>query len=168
MRLDQQLQGNETDGCIEVDEIWKRLKEGIVTVAEEICEKEKQPKKQNWMNSEILHKMEERRISKNMKAEEQYKRLKNERGKLCREAKDKYYEDKCKEIEMLDKAHSHLMYQKIKELRPKGNRGLQTIKSKQGNVLMEKDEVMERWAEYVEELYKDENGRVDDIIDMGQ
>src|SRR2546425_706548 len=57
------------------------------------------------------------------------------------------------------------MYQKLKELRPKG---LQTIKSKQGNVLMEKDEVMERWAEYVEELYKDENRGVDDIINMGQ
>src|SRR3989442_1354814 len=69
---------------------------------------------------------------------------------------------------MLDKAHSQLMYQKIKELRPKGNRGSQTIKSKQGNVLMEKDEVMERWAEYVEELYKDENRGIDDIINMGQ
>src|SRR3989442_2100065 len=69
---------------------------------------------------------------------------------------------------MLDKAHSQLMYLKIKELRSKGNRGLQTIKSKQGNVLMEKDEVMERWAEYVEELYKDENRGVDDIINMGQ
>ena len=63
---------------------------------------------------------------------------------------------------MLDKAHSQLMYQKIKELRPKGNRGLQTIKSKQGNVLMKKDEVMERWAQYVDELYKDENRGVDD------
>src|SRR2546425_2710453 len=108
------------------------------------------------MNSEILHKMEERRVCKNMKAEEQYKRLKNEIRKICREAKDKYYEDKCKEIEMLDKAHSQLMYQKIKELRPKGNRGLQTIRGKQGNVLMKKDEVMERWAEYVKELYRDE------------
>src|SRR5437867_2651273 len=60
------------------------------------------------------------------------------------------------------------MYQKIKELQPKGNRRLQTIKSKQGTVLMEKVEVMKRWAEYVKELYKDENRRVDDIIDMGQ
>ena len=32
---------------------------------------------------------------------------------------------------------------------------------------MEKDEVMERWAEYVEELYK-ENRREDDIIDMSE
>ena len=57
---------------------------------------------------------------------------------------------------MLDKAHSQLMYQKIKELRPKGNRGLQTSRGKQGNALVEKDEVMDRWAEYVEELYRDE------------
>src|SRR5437867_4577278 len=120
------------------------------------------------MNSEILHKMEERRKCKNMRDEEQYKKLKQEIRKLCRQAKDKYYEDKCMEIEMLDKAHSQLMYQKIKELRPKGSRGLQTMKSKQGNVLMEKDEVMERWADYVEELYKNENRGVDDIIDMGQ
>src|SRR2546425_12547959 len=138
MRLDQQLQEEKIDGCMGVDGIWKRLKDGISTVAEEICGKEMLPKKQNWMNSEILHKMEERRKCKYMRDEEQYKKLKQEIRKLCRQAKDKYYEDKCKEIEMLDKAHSQLMYQKIKELRPKGNRGLQTIKSKQGNVLMEK------------------------------
>src|SRR6184192_1162138 len=33
---------------------------------------------------------------------------------------------------------------------------------------MKKDLVMERWAEYVEELYKDENRGEDDIIDMSQ
>src|SRR5437899_365957 len=91
----------------------------------------------------------------NMKEDEQYKKLKHEIQKLCREAKDKYYDDKCKEIEMLD--NSQLLYQKIKELRPKENRMLQTIKSKQGKALLKKDEVMERWAEYVEELYIDEN-----------
>src|SRR3989442_15286351 len=118
------------------------------------------------MNSEILYKMEERRKCKNMKEEEQYKKLKHKIQKLCREAKDKYYEDKCKEIEMLDKAHSQLLYQKIKELRPKGNRMLQTIKSKQGKALLEKDKVMERWAEYVEELYKDESRGEADMGDL--
>ena len=108
------------------------------------------------MNSEILHKLVERTNYNNWN-EEQYKKLKHEIQKLCREAKDSFYEEKCKEIEMLDKMHSHLLYQKIKELRPKENRMLQAIKSKQGKGLSEKDEVMERWAEYIEELYKDEN-----------
>src|SRR3989442_558423 len=60
------------------------------------------------------------------------------------------------------------MYQKIKELWPKGNRGLHTIRGKQGNVLMEKDEVMERWAEYLEELYRDETRGEDASIDKSQ
>src|SRR6059036_169034 len=104
MRLDQQLQEEKIDGCMEVDEIWKRLKDGISIVAEEICGKETQPKKQNWMNSEILHKMEERRKCKNIWDEEQYKKLKQQIRKLCRQAKDKYYEDKCKEIAWM---HAH-------------------------------------------------------------
>src|SRR6266516_2682722 len=117
---------------MEIDELWKKLKEFIAIVAEEICGKEQMSKKQNWMNSEVLHKTDERRIAKNMKEEGQYKKLKHEIQKLCREAKDKYYEDKCKEIEMLDKLHSPLLYQKIKKLRPKGNRMTQMIKNNQG------------------------------------
>ena len=97
-----------------------------------------------------------------MKADGLYTRLKHEIQKLCREAKDKYYEDKCKEIEMLHKVHSHLLYQKIKELRPRGSKMLNSIKSKQGKILIEEEEVKERWAEYVEYLYKDDNrGEVD-------
>ena len=84
----------------------------------------------------------------------------------CREADVKKSEDKCKEIELLDKVHSQLLYQKIKELRTKGSRMLQMLKSKQGKSLIEKDEVMERWAEYVEELYKDENRGEADIVDL--
>src|SRR5437867_1875970 len=98
---------------MEIGDIWNKLKEGIATVAEDICRRKQLPKKQNWMNSEILRKMEERRKCKNMKEEAQYKKLQHEMiRKLCREAKDKYYEDKCKEIEMLDKAHNQLLYQK--------------------------------------------------------
>ena len=43
---------------------------------------------------------------------------------------------------------------------------LQTIKSKQGKALLEKYEVMERWAEYVEELYKDESRGEADMGDL--
>ena len=44
--------------------------------------------------------MEERRKAKIMKDDGLYKKLKHEMQKLCRKAKDKYYEDKSKEIEM--------------------------------------------------------------------
>ena len=60
---------------------------------------------------------------------------------------------------MLDIVHSQLLYQKIKDIRPRGSRSIQTIKSKQGQSLIEKEEILDRWAEYVEDLYKDEKKR---------
>ena len=108
------------------------------------------------MTAEILQsKMEERRNRKYLKDVDQYKQLKREVQKLRREAKAKYYEDKCREIEMLDKTHNQLLYKKIQEMRPKRNRMVQMIKSKHGNCIIEKEEVLERWAEYLEEIYKD-------------
>ena len=87
----------EIDMGVEIDETWNKLKEDIAIVAE-MCERDRMSKKQNWMNSEILNKMEERRKAKNRKDDGRYTRLKHEIQKLCREAKDKYYEDKCKAI----------------------------------------------------------------------
>lgn len=165
-RLDKEIQEKKINEWMEIDEIWQKLSESIEIVAEEICGKEEATRKQSWMNADILRKMEERRQCKLRKDEGQYKKLKQEIQKLCREAKDKYFEDKCKEIEGLDKVHSHLLYQKIKEFRPKGNRMVQMIKSKEGNNLVGKEEVMERWAEYVEELYKDEGRGETDMGDL--
>src|SRR5688572_33094563 len=110
--------------------------------------------------------MEERRISKIQKYDVRQKRLKHEKQKLCREAKDKYYDDKCREIEMLDRTHNQLLYKKIQEMRPRRNRMVQMIKSKLGNCIMDKEEVLERWAEYVEEIYRDGNRGDADMGDL--
>ena len=138
---------------MDIDRIWCKLKDNLEIVAEEICGKDQSQRKQSWMTMDVLCKMEERRICKNMKDEGKYRKLKHEVQKLCREAKDKYYNDKCEEIEMLDKAHSQLLHKKIKELHLKGNKITQTLKSKQGMILWEK-EVTERLTEYVEEVHK--------------
>src|SRR5206468_3172522 len=109
VKLDKKMIEEKIQG-MEINEIWNKLKEGIESVAEEICGKDQRLKKQSWMNSDILRLMEERRNCKIRKEEDQYKKLKHLIQKQCREAKDKYYEDKCKEIEMLDKVHSQLLY----------------------------------------------------------
>ena len=43
---------------------------------------------------------------------------------------------------------------------------VQMIKSKQGKCILEKEEVLERWAEYVEELYRDGNRAESDMGDL--
>ena len=115
VRLDKQIQEQNIDKGTNIDEIWKKLSECIEVVADEICGKEQLPRKQNWMTSEILKKMEERRLCKIRKDVGQYNKLKNEIRRMCREAEDRYHDEKCKEIEMLDIVHSQLLYQKIKD-----------------------------------------------------
>ena len=134
------------------------MTECVTDIASEICGKEQNKKKQNWMNSDILDMMEERRKFKNTCTETgraKYKELKHTIQKQCRLAKDNYYNEKCIELEELDRIHSQLVYKKIKEFQPRRNRILQHIKDKQGKSLQERGEILERWAEYVEDLYKD-------------
>ena len=59
-----------------------------------------------------------------------------------------------------------MLYEKVKEFQPKAHRVMQQIKSKQGLLLHAKEEVLERWAEYVEELYEDANRNVADMGDL--
>ena len=90
-KLDEQLQDGKVDEEMDIDRIWYKLKENLELCAEEICSKDQSQKKQSWMTTDILCKMEERRMCKNMKDEGKYRKLKHEVQKLCREAKDKYY-----------------------------------------------------------------------------
>src|SRR5688572_18157669 len=92
----------------------EQVEGSIEWVSDENCGKDQMTKKQNWITADILRKMEERRISQIQKDDVRYKRLKQEIQKLCREAKDKYryYDDKCREIEMLDTTHNPLLYKK--------------------------------------------------------
>ena len=166
-KLDKQLQDKRVNEMDEIDQIWKTLKSSIGDIAEEICGKEEFQKKQKWMNVHILNMMEEKRKYKMLNTEEgqnKYKELKQLIQRLCREAKNKYFDDKCKEIELLDKVHSQLVYKKMKDLQPRSNRVQQIIKDKYGKSVTTKEEALKRWAEYVEELY-DENNRTE--ADMG-
>ena len=43
---------------------------------------------------------------------------------------------------------------------------MQIIKDKQGKSLIDKDEILERWAEYVEELYDDKSRGEADMGDL--
>ena len=164
-KLNKQLKDKSVKEEDEIEQIWNKLKECVTDIASEICGKEQNKKKQNWMNSDILDLMEERRKFKNTCTETgraKYKGLKHTIQKQCRLAKDNYYNEKCIELEELDRIHSQLVYKKIKEFQPRKNRILQHIKDKQGKSLQERGEILERWAEYVEDLYKDkERGEAD-------
>ena len=147
----------------DVNTLWTDIKASIVTAAEEVCGKRKLEARQKWMTTEILEKMEERRLYKNdvtQEGQKRYKELKHEVQKLCRQAYSNYCEDKCYEIEHLEATHNPLLYRKIKEMTAKKHVNVQGIKDKDGNLLLEPQKVLERWAQYVEDLYNDQRGNI--------
>ena len=139
-----------------VDQTWEAIRTITTETAQKLIpKKEKQPRNK-WITQDILKLMEERRKNKG-KNERKYTELNSKIKDKCAKAKEEWIDKQCKEIEQLEKRNTKAMYEKIKELTG-GRRTTRsnTIKSKEGRVLMETTEVLNRWSEYIEELFKDD------------
>ena len=65
-------------------------------------------------------------------------------------------EDRCMDIENLSKSDQQMMYEKVSVLtRESMYKQGKAIKQKDGTVVMWKEEIMERWDEYISELFRD-------------
>ena len=72
------------------------------------------------------------------------------------EAKEQWWEQKCEEIEELDKqGKQDQMYKAINDLIRKKSRG--SIKDESGKLLNDPELVRNRWKEYIERLYNTED-----------
>ena len=75
--------------------------------------------------------------------------------------------EQCQVIEQLDAAHkSNLMHSQIKLVtgRKRGNNTTTCIEDNNGDIIMEKDEILSRWSGNISELYNDDNrGDMPDI-----
>ena len=112
-----------------------------------------------WMTDEILNLMRERQAISERDSNE-YKTANKIIKKKCEEAKHEWLNANCRDIENLKNKNCKLMHKKIKELT---NHATNTtcssggcIKSKDGTVLMEKEKIIERWTEYIQELFEDD------------
>ena len=105
----------------DVNEAWEKLKKSIHDTADEICGREGMQPKKKWMTQEILEKMEERRQQKSVNVD-RYREINREIKQMCKEAKERFFNDKCKRIQELDERHNPLMYKIIKEMQPNSKR----------------------------------------------
>ena len=149
----------------DIEESWQAVKEIVQTEANEVLKgmtgQSVQTKKKSWMSEQILDLIAERRKAK--RGSEEYKKLNRLIKKECRNAKLKYIELQCNEIEACEKTHnSRELHRRIKQLAgKKGMTASGVIQDRTGNnILFEKDKVKDRWAEYVEDLY-DDNSRME-------
>ena len=134
---------------------WNNLEKAIKE-GNDILPKRERKALSPWMTEEILDMMEERRKKK--RNEDEYHSLNKRIHKECIKAKEKWMDEKCCEIEDLDRLNQQqLMYERVKEvtgkkIMDKSN----SIKNDDGKVLMEAEDVKERWTEYIGELFDDD------------
>ena len=145
------------------------LQGALVDAAEVVIPKEKRKKKKPWITDEILDLMELRRRLKNT-SQSRYRVLDRRIQQMCRVKKEEWLDERCKEIEENEKVNPREMADQIREL--SGKKGIArstVIKDVNGNILTDRQEVLERWREYVQELYSDQRGEKPefDVIEPG-
>ena len=144
---------------------YQHFRETLTESAQQVLPEVERTARQKWMIAPILQMMEQRRLAKGNVA--LYNLLDREIGQDCRTAKKTMLTEQCQVIEQLDAAHkSNLMHSQIKLVtgRKRGNNTTTCIEDKNGDIIMEKDEILSRWSEYIGELYNDDNrGDMPDI-----
>ena len=134
-------------------------------------QKKEKKKHKEWMTPQILNLMIERKEIKerNGDNDEEYIRMDKRIKKACIKAKEDWFDEKCDELIKLEKNHnSREMHRKVKEvtgIKKKSSSKNQCIKDKFGNLLFEKELIDERWMEYIQELYDDQQRMEDMDID---
>ena len=156
---------------MDVDTHWGAFKSSINVAVDNTVPKKEKVVKQEWMATEkgarILVLMQKRRKakSKDLKA---YDQLNREIDAKCIEAKEDWLNSKCEEIEKSYHKDSRNAHKNIRELSGK-RQGSSTgcIKSKDGVIIMEKEKILERWSEYIGDLYgSDRNEQFDIELDL--
>ena len=93
----------------------------------------------------------------------EYRRLNKEINKRCREAKQKWYEEKCQKMHKLEEENRiREMHSEIKSMMKDQKRNpakIMVIENVQGDICSSKNELEEAWIEYIEQLYGDDSER---------
>ena len=138
----------------ETEKMWGELKSLITAAAEEVIPKVQMNKKKKWMTDSIGKLVEQRRLKKSNLHE--YNLLNKEIKKKCSEAKEKWLNLQYSEIENNFNINTKNARKKVNEITGKPRcTSSGCIRSKSGTILIEKNEILDRWSEYIEELFDD-------------
>ena len=113
------------------------------------------------MTKYILDKMDTRRKAK--PNTDVYKQLEEEIKSDCHAEKERMLTKQCDLMEQLESAHKfHQTHVQIRNVTGRGNNaGVTTcIEDRDGNIIMEQEDILERWHECISTLYDDARGGI--------
>ena len=116
------------------------------------------------MTSDILQKMERRRLGK-LNVDEYNKRDEEIRSE-CQTEMELILTAQCEKVEQLNTAHkSNQVHAQIRLATGRKQSACVTtcIEDKDGNIIVEQDKILARWHEYISELYDDNRGEIPQV-----
>ena len=136
------------------DELWTEIRDIVQETRIKTIPLEKKCKKAKRLSEEALQIAVKRREAKGKGEKERYKHLNAEFQRISRRDKKAFLSDQCKEIEENNRmGKTRDLFKKIRDTKGTFHAKTVTIKDRNGRDLTEA-EVIKRWQEYTEELYK--------------
>ena len=155
---------NDIDTIDQLEDRYNTFVDILSTLAQTTLPKRKPRAKQKWMTSDILQKMERRRLEKSNPDE--YNKLYAEIRRECQTAKELMLTAQCEKIEQLGVVHkSNQVHAQIRQ--PTGRKQSVCvticIEDKHGNIIMEQDKILARWHGYINEFYDNNRGEIPQV-----
>ncbi|GFR93520.1 retrovirus-related Pol polyprotein LINE-1 [Elysia marginata] len=142
----------------DVDTMANSLKEVLVSTAEEFLGR-KHRTIQPWVTNEVLDLCDKRRELRKRKfgsnvAMENYQLANKAVRKKMKKAKEKWIDDQCVAIEQgMSSGRSKQVFSTLKMLTKTCQPKVNLIKDKDGRLLTDDEDIMQRWSEYCSDLY---------------
>ena len=106
------------------------------------------------LSEEALQIAVKRRVAKNKGEKKRYTHLNAESQRIARRDKKAFLSDQCKEIEENRMGKTRDLFKKMRDTKGIFHAKMGSIKDRNGMDLTEAEDIMKRWQEYTEELYK--------------
>ena len=156
-QIHKEVQKVEEQGQLNATGKWRELEKILRNIIKHQLEDNTAPKSKEWITQEIKELISERRKFKN-RNEQQYKNVNKTIKQKIKEAKELGLSEKCAEIERLEKQHDTFnIHRKIKEAAGiYKKKDIGNIMDKNNKIIIESAEKLNRWEEYIKELFEDD------------
>lgn len=147
-----------------IESQWKAIRDIMIKVAKQTCgsirvgEGENRKQTRWWseeIRAEVKSKKEKWRIYLGNRTDQNYDSYKLQRVKvreMVKTAKQKSWEEFGEKMEEDSKGNQKLFYTVLKRIRKGEQKRSRCIRSKQGEILVEDEDIMSRWKEHFEEI----------------
>ena len=136
------------------DELWTVVHDIVQETGIKTISKKKKCKKAKWLSEEALQIAVKRREAKSKGEKERYSHFNAEFQRIARRDKKAFLSNQCKEIDKNNRmGKTRDLFKKIRDTKGTFHAKMGSIKDRNGMNLTEA-EVIKKWQEYTEELYK--------------